>query len=130
MKKPFKIIPIPDKWIIIIVIFGIIIFFVIDKYQASQNKKRDEIDCYAERNRKINGTIKVAFLDDNPDHKGFVIQFTNGQEYRPRFLPIWQSVTFNAGDSIIKEAGTFRFTLFKKGYEKPIIVEDTVNCDG
>ena len=129
MKKPVKIIPIPDKWIVLLVIIGIILFFIIDKYQTRHNKKQDEIDCYAERNRKIKGTIKIAFLDDNPEHKGFVIQFMNGKEYRPRFLPQWQSITFNEGDSINKEAGTFKFTLFKKGYENPIVIEDTIDCD-
>ena len=129
MRKTVKIIPISDKWIVLLVIIGVIVFFIIDKYQASQNKKQDEIDCHAERNREIKGKIKIAFLDDNPDHKGFVIQFTNGQEYRPRFLPRWQSITFNEGDSINKEAGTFKFTLFKNGIDRPIVIEDTVNCD-
>lgn len=127
MKKSVKINPVADKWIVIFVIFGVSVFFILDRHQACQNRKQDMIDCYAERKREIKGTIKIAFLDDNPDHKGFVIQFTNGQEYRPRFLPKWQSITFHEGDSIYKESGTFKFTLFKKGYEKPIVIEDSLH---
>ena len=128
-KEITRLIPLPTKVLLIIVIIGFIIFFVISKYQQQVNAKQDKVDCYTELNKVVNGVVTKSFVDENPNHKGFVIEFTNGSKYLPKYLTKWQTIILNEGDSIYKKAGTFRVFVFKKGYENPIIIEDTLNCD-
>ena len=122
-----KLISISDEWVLITIV-GVILFFTIDQYQQHKNRKLNELDCYAELNKEISGVITKAFFDENPNNKGFVIKFTNGTEYQPKYLTKWQPLTLNEGDSIYKKQGMFRFIIYKKG-EAPIIIEDTNKCD-
>ena len=93
------------------------------------NANKNRNDCYAELNKEISDVVAKAFFDQNINHKGYVIVFLNGENYRPNFLKKWQNIVLENGDSIYKKAGAFKFVIYKKGYENPIIIEDTVNCD-
>lgn len=118
------------KALLIIIIAGILIFFVIQKYQDRRNANENRNDCYTELNKEVSGVVVKSFFDENPNHKGFVIEFTNGTTYRPMYLTKWQPIVLSEGDSIYKKAGAFKFVIFRKRYDNPIIiVEDTVNCD-
>lgn len=119
-----------NKLLLIITIIGLIIFFIIDKYQQHQNAKQNRLDCYSELNREVSGTVARAFFDDDINVKAFVIYFTNGKKYINPIFEKSLSGYVNEGDSIYKKAGTFKFVIFRKRYDNPvIIVEDTVNCD-
>ena len=73
-----KLIPISNKWLLIITIAGVVVFLIINQYQQHKNGKQNELDCYAELNKEISGVITRAFFDENPNNKGFVIKFSNG----------------------------------------------------
>ena len=124
-----RLIPIPNKLLLLITITSFIIFIIINKYQQHENAKQDSLDCYTELNKEVKGVVTRAFFDENPDHKGFVIEFTNGKTYRPLFLKKWQPITLDTGDSVYKKAGVFKVFILKKDKEHSFILEDTVNCD-
>lgn len=118
------------KALLIVIVIGILIVLVFQKYHERKNAEQDRTDCYTELNKEVNGVVVKAFFDENPNHKGFEIVFTNGTTYRPLYLTKWQPIVLNEGDSIYKRSGTFKVTVFRKRYEKPIIiVEDTINCN-
>ncbi len=118
------------KVFLIITIVVVLMFILLQKCLDRKNMYSNQNDCHVEFNKKINGVVAKAFFDENPNHKGFVIEFTNGYKYRPPFfLKKLESAYLSEGDSIYKKAGTFKFIILKKGYESPVIVEDTVNCD-
>lgn len=119
-----------NKAFLIIVIACVLLFIIYQKWQEHNNIITNRNDCYTELNKEVSGVVTKAFFDENPNHKGFEIQFTNGTKYRPAYLKKWQPITLSEGDSIYKKSGTFKVTIFRKLYDNPIItVEDTVNCD-
>ena len=114
----------------IIVIVTILLFLVMQKYQDRRNANENRNDCYTELSQEVSGTIERAFFDDDINVKAFVIYFTNGKKYINPIFEKSLSGYVNAGDSIYKKPGTFKFVIFRKRYDNPIIViEDTVNCD-
>jgi hypothetical protein len=78
--------PISKNVLLIIVIVGVIIFLMLNKYLHHKNENRNKIDCYSELNKEVSGVVKKAFFDDSPNHEGFVIEFTNGNNYHPLYL--------------------------------------------
>jgi len=118
------------KALLIITIVAILIFLIMQKYQDRRNANENRNACYTELNREVSGTVARAFFDDDINVKAFVIYFTNGKKYINPIFEKSLSGYINEGDSIYKKAGTFKFVIFRKQYDNPIIiVEDTVNCD-
>jgi hypothetical protein len=116
--------------LLIFVIIAILFFFIFQEYQNRRNANKNRNDCYTELNKEVSGVVVKAFFDENPNHKGFEIQFTNGTSYRPLYLEKWQPISLNAGDSIYKKSGVLKVTVFRNRYEEPlIIIEDTIDCD-
>lgn len=118
------------KALLIIIIVAILIFLVIQKYQDRRNAHENRNACYTELNREVSGTVARAFFDNDINVKAFVIYFTNGKKYINPIFEKSLSGYVNEGDSIYKKSGTFKFVIFRKRYDNPIIIiEDTVNCD-
>jgi hypothetical protein len=81
-------------------------------------------------NTEVSGTIAKAFFDNDINVKAFVIYFTNGKKYINPIFEKGLDGYVQVGDSIYKNAGTFKFVIFRKQYENPIVlIEDTINCD-
>lgn len=106
-----------------------IVFGILQKCQQHKNAIQNRADCYKELNREVRGTVSYAFYDENPDHKGFVIGFTNGEKYTPYSLANWGALKLQEGDSVYKKPGTFITLIYKKGDRQPVIIADTINCD-
>ena len=117
------------KAVIYFTVAGILVLMLLQKYWDHKNAISNRKDCYTELKKEINGVVEKAFSDENPNHKGFVIEFTNGNTYRPNFLSKWRDINLNKGDSIYKKSGTFKVEIFRKEYEQALIVEDSINCD-
>ena len=126
---PIRMIPIKAKWITIIIATGVIFVFVTTKYQDGKNKAQSRSDCYTELNKEISGVITNAYFDTNINRKAFVLEFTSGKNYVfPIYLKDLNGYV-EKGDSLHKKAGAFEFVIFRKGYDHPIIVADTVDCE-
>ncbi|MBK7289653.1 MAG: hypothetical protein IPI78_05050 [Chitinophagaceae bacterium] len=79
--------------------------------------------------RKINGVVENNYMDNDINVKAFVIRFTTGEKYtNPIFLKGLNGV-INNGDSLVKEAGSFKFEIYKDLKLYPLVIVDTCNCD-
>jgi hypothetical protein len=112
----------------IIVIAAVLIFLIFQKYQDKKNNEKNKKVCIEARNREFSGVVSKAFFDDDINVKAFVIYFTNGEKYVNPIFEKSLSGSVSEGDSIYKKPGTFKIVLFRKGYEKPIVVEDSIDC--
>lgn len=117
-----------DLVFIVGIVVAIPIFMIIDKCQQRKNAKENRMDCYAELNREVKGTVARAYIDENINHKGYVIDFTNGKSYRPLYLREWQGIDLFPGDSLYKKPGAFRIVIYKNEHA-PMIINDTLDCE-
>jgi hypothetical protein len=120
--------PMEDILFFVGVLATLSVFLIIDKCQQRRNAKEERIDCYTELNREVAGTVARAFEDENINHKGYVIEFTNGKSYRPRYVKNWGKIDLDPGDSVYKKSGIFRIFIFKNG-QAPLIINDTIDCE-
>lgn len=116
------------KLLLLVTLVGVVVILVVQKYQDRKNANGNQKNCNAELNREISGVVAKAFYDENINIKAFVIHFTNGEKYVNPIFERSLNGYVDEGDSVYKKPGTFKFIIFKKGYEKPVVLEDTVNC--
>jgi hypothetical protein len=114
---------------LIFIIIGVIIIVIIQLYLNKKNIDKNQAECRIENDKEIGGIVIRSYFDEHQNHKGFVIELTNGKSYRPLFLKKWQAINLYEGDSIYKKGGTFKVVIYKNGDVNPQIIEDTVNCD-
>ena len=120
---------ISSKIIPLSILFVVICFLILKKCNDRKNAIDNQNNCHKELTKEISGVIAKAYFDNDINRKAFVIEFTSKTNYVfPIYLKDLNGYV-DEGDSIYKKAGTFKFVIFKKEYESPIIVEDTVNCD-
>ena len=115
--------------VVIAIAYVLVDMFIIQKFQDKKNKENNKKECLKELNRNINGVVSAAYYDDNINVKAFVIYFTNGEKYINPFFLKSLNGSIKEGDSISKISGMFKFEIFKKENKKPMIIEETVDCD-
>ncbi len=112
------------------IVIIILVFFIYQKHEKNNNAKVAQRECEFEFKKEVSGVVKKAFFDENPNHKGFEIDFTNGSKYRPIYLAKWQPVILIEGDSIYKKPSSFKYLIFRNRDGNPIFtIEDTINCE-
>ena len=120
--------PMVQRVFMITILAGVIVTFILYELQQKENEAENKRDCETELQRSFSGTVQDAWYDGSINVKAFVIYFTNGYKYvNPIFLKSLNGEV-KQGDSIRKEAGAFRFEIFKPGITTPVIHVDTVDC--
>jgi hypothetical protein len=121
----------PQNWAIGSLIgLSIIGIFMIVSYFTRNDWIKDNRDyCEKDRMIQLQGVVDTCYLDyNNKGNFTALLKTKNGVVKQTSWYIQYPQAYIRPGDSIIKETGTFRYTIYRTN-SKPVTIDEKFDCD-